>query len=141
MTVPALPTSTLTSAPAGGWPGVRCQATGEAVSVIRVPRARSALAASKVSLACSGFATAGGAIAEGGQHQGAVGNGLRRRQPHAGADRPVGRQSRPGPVVVVIRVHTVERIVVRPPAGVWRARILAMKGQSTLNGTCPTEFS
>ena len=60
MTVPALPTSTLTSAPAGGWPGVRCQAAGEAVSVICVPSARSALAASKVSLACSGFATVAG---------------------------------------------------------------------------------
>ncbi len=60
MTVPALPTSTLTSAPADGWPGVTRQAAAESVSVICVPSARSAPTASRVSLARSGFATEAG---------------------------------------------------------------------------------
>ena len=44
----------------------------------------------------------GRALAEGGQHQGAVGDGLRRGQPDAGADRPGGGRGMPEPVLVVI---------------------------------------
>ena len=56
------------------------------------------------------------AVAERGQDQRPVGDGLRGRQPDAGADRPIGGGGRPGPVLVVIRVHMVERIV-QAPAG------------------------
>ena len=65
MTVPALPTSTLTREPAIGWPAVTRQPvpdTGSSppTSVISAPIARSPPAASKVSLARSGFAIMAG---------------------------------------------------------------------------------
>jgi len=70
MTVPALPTSTLTRDPAGGSPAVTRQpevdpemdpaADPPASSSTSVPRARSASAASRVSRARSGFAIRAG---------------------------------------------------------------------------------
>ena len=70
MTVPALPRSTLTRDPAGGWPAVTRQpeldpemdTAGDpaASSATSVPMARSAAAASRVSLARSGFAIRAG---------------------------------------------------------------------------------
>ena len=70
MTVPALPTSTLTCDPAGGCPAVTRQPEVDpemdpagdpsASSATSVPRARSASAASRVSRARSGFAIRAG---------------------------------------------------------------------------------
>ena len=61
-TVPALPTSTPTRDPAGGWPAVTRQAAVDpsASSATSVPIARSAAAASRVSLARSGLAIRAG---------------------------------------------------------------------------------
>ena len=58
ITVPALPTSTFTAEPGAGWPGTIRQAVRD--SVIPEPRARSAPAASVVSLARSGLAISAG---------------------------------------------------------------------------------
>ena len=90
MTVPALPTSTLTREPAGGCPAVTRQAAADpgsappSTSVTSLPIVRSAAAASRVSLARSGFAIRGGPVAKGGQDEGTVGDGLGRGQPDTG---------------------------------------------------------
>src|SRR5262249_31948740 len=61
ITVPALPTSTLTAEPGAGCPGATRQPVRDPViSVISVPSARRASAASLVSLARSGLAITDG---------------------------------------------------------------------------------
>ena len=97
-----------------GCPGVTTQSVRDSViserSVIPLPRARRASAASVGVPGPQRVGDHGRAVAERGQDQGPVGDGLGGRQPDARADRAGGGRGSPGPVLVVNRVHTVERM-------------------------------
>ena len=139
MTVPALPTSTLTAEPGAGCPGVTRQAVRESVLLSITASARSAAAASMVSLARSGFEITAGPSLSAARTRARLVMDLEagsRTRALTGPSAAGEGQVRPWLLSGCIRLSVSSG---RPQGAtcVWPPPILVMNCQSRLNGTCP----